>query len=67
MGWELSARYAPPGKCPFSFSWDSFCSFFFLLEPLSLPEAASSSPLPSGSSLEENFLFFLATLLFLDS
>ena len=43
----------------------AFWSFF--LELLLLLTAASSGPWLSGSSLKENFLFFLGTLLFPDS
>ena len=40
---------------------------FLFLAATALGVAASSGPLPSGFSLEENFLFFLGSLLFPDS
>lgn len=57
MGWTGKCHH---GLCPTRDVRD----FFFVLELLPLPPAASSGPLLSGSSLEENVLFFLGTLLF---
>ena len=68
-GWdgEYLCKLCPTRKMSILTSWDSFQSFFFFLEPLLLLAAASSGPLLSGSSLEDNFCFFLGTLLFSDS
>lgn len=50
----------PPWKCAFWYSWDSFWNF---LEQLLLLPATSLGPLLGSSSLEENFCFFLGTLM----
>ena len=63
MGWEIPPHVTPHGRDVHS----NFPGIFVFLEPLRLLAVASSDPLMRGSSLEDNFLLFLGTLLFLDS
>ena len=63
MGWEIPPHITPHEGDVYS----NFPGIFLFLELLLLLAVASSGPLLSGSSLEDNFRFFLGTLLFSDS